>query len=190
MAVLFERTIPSRDREYRVVADLDDAAIMDDQLRMAVKGAVRQLPDGAWQEETIELTVDLGRSVIEVRVRGSGGIVATVPLNLPLPDVADFYGNGSDIAADDVIIDGALGPSAIEQIIQLIPVDPFFGCIIKGAISTAIGQTIRCWRTTRREAPAAQRVRDVGGCLREYGVRMALTFMYRVGRCTLSAGLV
>lgn len=187
MAILFERTIRSKDLEYRVIAGLDDAAIMEDQLRLSVAGSVRHLPNGEWREETIDLLVDLGRSVIEVRVRDRP--IATVPLTSPLPDITDFLGNGSDISADDMILDGELGTAAIEELIHLIPTDPFFGCIVKGAISTAIGQTIRCWRTTRREAPISQRIRDIGGCLREYGLRMALTFMYRVGRCAAFAGL-
>lgn len=187
MAILFERTIRNNDLEYRVIADLDDAAIMNDQLRLSVAGSVRQLPDGEWRKETIELLGDFGRSVIELRVRNRP--IATVPLTLPLPDITDFLGNGSDISADDMILDQALEPAVIEELIHLIPTDPLFGCLVKGAISTTIGQTIRCWRTTRREAPISQRIRDIAGCLREYGLRMALTFMYRVGRCVALAGL-
>lgn len=187
MAVLLERTIRSRDLEYRVVADLDDAAIMDNLLRVTIQGSVRRLPDGPWLEETLELTVDVERSIVEVRARDR--VIGTIPLTLPLSDVADFLGNDIDVAADDGMLEGALGPSGVEEIIHLFPADPFLGCIVKGAVSTIVGQTIRCWRTTRREAPVTQRVRDIGGCLREYGLRMALTFVYRAGRCALLAGL-
>ena len=104
-------------------------------------------------------------------------------------DAADFLGNDIDVAADDGSFESALGTSGVEEIIHLFPADPFLGCIVKSAVSTVVGQTIRCWRTTPREAPVTQRVRDIGGCLREYGLRMALTFMYRAGRCALLAGL-
>jgi hypothetical protein len=188
MAILFERTIRYRDLEYRVVAELDDAAMMNDLLRLTVQGAVRKLPDGPWAQQTLELVVDVARSLVEIRREG-GKVIATIPLTLPLPDSTDFAGNDIDVLADDKLFDGALGTSAAEELIHLIPTDPFFGCIVKGAVSTVVGQTIRCWRSTARNAPLNQRVRDIAGCLREYGLRMALTFLYRAGRCSLMAGM-
>lgn len=187
MTVLFERTIRSGDLEYRILADLDDAAISEERLRLTIEGAVRPMPDGTWAEEAIELIVDLVQSFVEIRVNER--TIATIPLTLPVPDDTDFLGNGSDVVADDVILDGALGPSAIETIIHLFPTDPFLGCIVKGAISTTVGQTIRCWRTTPPDEPVSQRLGDIRSCLREHGLRMALTFMYRAGRCTLLGGI-
>lgn len=188
MAILFERSIRYRDLEYQVVAELDDAAIMNNELRLTVQAAVRKLPDGPSVKETLELAVDVERSLVEIRREG-GKVIATIPLTLPLPDSTDFAGNDIDVAADDRIFEDALGTSAAEELIHLIPTDPFLGCIVKGAVSTVVGQTIRCWRMTARDAPLNQRVRDIAGCLREYGLRMALTFMYRAGRCSLMGGV-
>ncbi|MCS6306304.1 MAG: hypothetical protein H8K07_21975 [Nitrospira sp.] len=187
MAGLFERTIRTNDLEYRVVANFDDAAIMDNRLRLLVVGSVRKLSSGDWYEETIELVGNFERSVIELRVRGMP--IAMVPLNVPLPDINDFLGNGSDLSVDDTHIDSALGTTAIETLIHLVPTDPFLGCIIKGAVSTVVGQTIRCWRTMPTEGRIQQRIRSIGNCLREYGMRMTLTFMYRAGRCAVVAEL-
>lgn len=186
MAILFERTIPHGDREYRVAADLDDAAIMEDTLRIAIEAAVRQLPNGEWFTESVELLVSLRESSVQVLLHGKS--IATVRLNLPIDDVSDFLGNGLDILKDGRLIENEIGSAGIEDLIHMIPADPLFGCIVKSTVSTLIGQTIRCWQSTSNASSLRNRVRDIGGCLREHGVRMALTFMYRAGRCAALAG--
>lgn len=187
MSIFFERTVRQGNREYRIAADLDDAAIVDDALRIAIQAAVRDVPDGNWVEESVELVVSVRLSNVQVSVHGQ--VVATVPLNLPLDDVTDFLGNGLDILKDDGLIEHAIGPAGIEQLIHLIPADPLFGCIVKSAVSTVVGQTIRCWRASSNAKAFRDRIRDIGSCLREYGLRMALTFMYRAGRCAVLAGM-
>ena len=187
MAILFERLIRHRSTEYRVAADLDDAAIVRGALRVTVLAAVRSLPDGPWLEETLDLVVDLTRSVVEVVVNGA--VIATVPFTLPLADSVDFLGNDIDVVLDDGVIEHALGAHGIEALIHLMPADPFIGCLVKSAVSTAIGQIIRCWRSARKGGPIAELARDIGGCLREHSLRMALTFLYRAGRCAVLVGL-
>jgi hypothetical protein len=186
MAGLFERTITHRGVEYKIAADLDDAAIMEDKLVATVQASVRRLPDEVWLKETVELAVDFAQSVVEVKVRGR--VIATVPLTLPIPDSSDLLGGDIDIVADDHLFDHAIGPVAVEELIHLIPTDPLFGCFVKGAVSTVVGQIIRCWRT-RQRTPLRQLIRDIGGCLREHSPRMALTFMFRVGRCVALLGM-
>jgi hypothetical protein len=187
MAVLFERTIPYRGLEYKVSADLDDAAMMDDKLVVTVKASVRRPPDTARLQESLDLVVNIVGASIEVKARGR--LIATVPLTLPFTKAADLFGNDIDIIVDDQAIEQIIGPVGIEELIHLVPADPLLGCLLKGALSTVVGQTIRCWASTPREGTFSQRVHNVGGCLREYGLRMALTFMFRVGRCMAFLGM-
>ena len=187
MAILFERLIRHRGTEYRIVADLDDAAIGDGALRVTIQASVRSLPDGPWLEEALDLVVDLTRSLVEVVVKGR--VIATVPFTLPLADSADFLGNDIDVIVDDGVIEHAMGAHGIEALIHLIPADPFIGCIVKSAVSTAIGQIIRCWRSAPKGGPMSQLTHDIGSCLREHGLRMALTFLYRAGRCAVLVGM-
>lgn len=186
MTMLFERTISHAGREYRIIADFDDALLMEDTFRIAVRAAVRTPPDEGWQEETVEIAVNLRLSYAQVLIRGQE--IATVPLDLPLDDVSDFSGNGLDIPKDDVTIEDALGASGVERLIHLVPADPFLGCIVKSAVSTLIGQTIRCWRSVPRSESFRQMIGDTGSCLREYGLRMTMVFMYRAGRCAVLGG--
>lgn len=135
----------------------------------------------------MDLAADFARSVVEVVVKGQ--VIATVPLELPLDDVVDFLGNDIDVLADDGVIEHAIGAYGIEELIHLIPTDPFLGCIVKSAVSTTIGQIIRCWRTAPKGDSISQLARDIGSCLPEYGLRMAFTFLYRAGRCAVLVGL-
>ena len=187
MATLFERTIRRGELEYRITTDFDDAAIMDNEFRVTIEGAVRRLPAGTWRPVTLELVGNMERALIEVYAEER--LIGTIHLDLPIEEAKDLLGNGLDIEATDEIIEEELGPLAIEEIIHLIPGDPFLGCLLKGALSTVVGQTIRCWRKSSTDLAVAERIGEIGGCLREYGLRMALTFMYRAGRCTLLIGL-
>jgi hypothetical protein len=75
------------------------------------------------------------------------------------------------------------------QIAEFVPVgDPFFGCILKGVLTTAISETVRCYRPVRERQPLRDRARSVFGCLRDHHVRMVGWFLLRTGRCMITAG--
>lgn len=186
MVTLFEQTIRHGDTEYHVAADLDDAAIVDGSLSVTVKARVRSLPEGPWFDVEVELSADFSNLLVEVKV--GDRVIATVPLHLPLAKAANAVLNDIDILADAGVIEHAIGAYGIETLIHIIPTDPFLGCLIKSAVSTTIGQIIRCWGSTEKGLPISRLANSIGGCLRDYSVRMALTFMYRAGRCSILLG--
>ncbi|HEV7680920.1 MAG TPA: hypothetical protein VGO68_02270 [Pyrinomonadaceae bacterium] len=186
MVTLFERTIRHGNTEYYVGTDLDDAAIVDGSLRVSVQARVRRFPEGPWLEAKVDLVADFSNSLVEVRI--DDRVIATVPLHLPLEEAADAVLNEIDILADAGMIERAIGTYGIEELIHIIPTDPFLGCLIKSAVSTTIGQVIRCWGSTERGLSFSSMAKSIGACLREHSLRMAFTFIYRAGRCSILLG--
>ena len=149
-----------------------------------IRAGVRNAAADIWIDTTLRGEIRLFDRVIVLSHEGRE--IARLSLDLPLPDEADAAGPDIDIE-DDGVIDEAIGGYGIEEIIHLVPADPFLGCIIKGAASTAIGQIIRCWRPNRY-SPPGELVRQIRSCLRDHWRRMSWTFIYRAGRCTLLGG--
>ena len=155
MTTLIARRFVRDSTDYRSVVELDDAALVDDELTFAVACAFRSRPNGDWIERAVQGTLNADLEAIDVSL--DGRLIARVPLALPLPDSQDFHGNDVDLAHADGAVDEHLDVSAVEEFIGHIPTDPIVGCLVKGAVSTTIGQTIRCWHRTKPRAPVSAR---------------------------------
>jgi hypothetical protein len=201
---IFEKTIRHGDVEYKVEFDFDDEAIMENSATFEINASFRPISanndEDGWTEISIKGEVNWEKR--EFVLSYEGQVIGKMPLDLLVPE-SDPLGTTLDITQEDNI----LGPHfqetakaingiakdhvshAIEKGIHLLPTDPFLGCIIKGAASTAIGQIIRCWQKNREVRPYKALARRVGSCLRDHATGMLLTFMWRTGRCVLLAGL-
>ncbi len=187
MAEIFQRIIRHKGREYRIEVDFDDAAITQDSAPFEIRAAFRDLGQKDWNE--ISLTIDLRYAEGVLVVRQGEREIGRIPLDLALAPAEEPTGTDIDIDADSALIEDALGAKAVEELIHLIPSDPIFGCIVKSAVSTAVGQIIRCWRQVGKAENFKDKAYRVGACLRDYGARMALTFMWRAGRCAATLGM-
>lgn len=185
---MFYKIITHGNCQYKIEATLDDAALMDDEASIDIIASVRRKVGNVWrdwEDSNITLKVNLREQVVEVH--HDGKVIGKIPLNSEVPDAESFEGHDLDIEAEDQALEQAFEHVALEEIIQAMPVpDPILGCLIKGAVSTVVGQTIRCWRSARDyKENFAQMARSIAGCLREYGIRMAITFAYRAGKCAV-----
>jgi hypothetical protein len=87
--------------------------------------------------------------------------------------------------AEEAAIDDALAATA-ERLLGLVPADALIGCLIKGAVTTLVGQLLRCWAAIDHDN-LGQVLGDMRGCLSQHGWRMLWTFGTRWLRC--AAGL-
>ena len=84
--------------------------------------------------------------------------------------------------------DTAVG-QAIEKVhASFIAVDPVTGCLIRAGLSTSVGQIIKCKDETTTVEWTADRVRAIGGCLRENIPNMLLRAAFRAAACVFKAG--
>lgn len=187
MPILFSHTIRRTGRDYKVDFSFDDQEIMNNTAAFEIKASVKEADSDQWQDITLRIDVNLAEELLEIS--HDGRPIAKLPLNLPLNDgVADTVSDIDVNQINEKIIDEAIGRLGIEEILHLLPGDPFFGCIIKGATSTAIGQIIRCWRPNRHIRPLKDLAYRIGSCLRDNVTRMLFTFIYRTGRCAVLCG--
>lgn len=201
---IFEKTIRHGKIEYKVEFDFDEEAIMENSATFEINASFRQIPanndEDGWTKISIKGEVDWEERVFILSYEGQQ--IGKMPLDLLLPE-SDPLGSTLDIAQEDKVLDPHFHETAnaingiannhvshaIERGIHFLPADPFLGCIIKGAASTAIGQIIRCWQKNREVRPYKALARRIGSCLRDHATGMLLTFMWRTGRCVLFAGL-
>ena len=179
MERIFRKTFRRNGKDYKIQLGFDDAAIMENAARFELKAGIKDINQSDWKETTIQVDVLFDRKVIELTHEGR--TIGTIPLDFPVSDTPDAADEDIDIDAES---------TAIEELIGSIPTDPFLGCIIKGAASTAVGQIIRCWRRHHQSGGTYRELAGrIAGCLRDYAGRMLLRFMWRAGRCAVTGGL-
>lgn len=198
---IFEKTIRHGTIEYKVEFDFDDEAIMENSAKFEINASFRPISidkeEHKWTEISIEGDVNWEERVFILSYDGRQ--IGRIPLDLPVPE-SDPLGSTLDIIQEDRVlgphfqetanaINGIALAHAIETGIHFLPTDPFLGCIIKGAASTAIGQIIRCWQKHQNIRPYRALAGRIGSCLRDHATGMLLTFMWRTGRCIMFAGL-
>jgi hypothetical protein len=161
---VFETTIRLGRREYRVEAVLDDEP-KGDSVALEFVGKVREGADGQWQEARLRGTFNLQSGTVGIEVPG---------------DIVDF-------AADEIMADGIEHIiEVIQGSIKLIPTtDPILGCLIKGAASSVIVHTVRCWYEHQNVVPRMTQVRAIGECLIRNGKHILGTFGLGFGKCLL-----
>lgn len=188
--MLFDRTITRRDREYRITADLDDKALMDNDLTVVLSASYRERKQGEWSEwQTIRLTIRTDFEKRAIEVLDGDRVIARVPLDSEVPESVESEGNDLDVEGEGESLRPHIDAGIWEGIIQDVPVDMFFGCIIKGAVSTLVGQIIRCCnRVEAKTDRLREYIGEIASCLKEHGLKMAFTFVCRAGRCMVLAG--
>jgi|GEM_PF-4342632 len=199
MPRFLEKTFIDRNKEYKIELGFDDEAIMENIARFEIDGKVREIPDGEWAEVNLVMEVQFESNEIIIRRKNETRILARISLNTILPESESFEGVDIDIENDDIIIsenlldENGMNISAefAEEIISSIPTDPLIGCLVKGALSSVAGQTLRCWQVTKNieEESYKEKARSMYGCMREYSLRILLTFMYRSGKCIATLGM-
>jgi hypothetical protein len=186
MESIFQRTIRKDGRDYRVDFSFDDEAIMDEAAGFEITAGVKAATSDHWTEVTLRVEVRLASEIIVLSHNDRE--LARLRLRLPLDEGADFSGEDVDIDRDAGAIEQEIGTHVLEEIIHLIPADPFLGCLIKGAVSTAVGQIIRCWNRVSDTRPYRELAHRIVSCLRDFRSRMLFTFMWRAGRCAALGG--
>src|ERR1051325_8342835 len=182
------RSSPDRrepDFEYELALDFKEAAIMKDQLEIEVIGKRRPIGESKWEQVSLILRYDApGQSILVLageKELGCCGLekyieMARGPIESGLQELGEAAG-------------GLLGETlsySFEEMISGISVpDPVLGCLLKGAVSTVVGQTIRCYNgAKKKEHP----IRSTLRCLLEYSPRMGLVATGRALRCAMTFG--
>lgn len=207
MTKFLEKTFFNGNKEYRIELGFDDKPIMKVAAKFEIDGKVREMPEGKWAKINLVMEVQFEINEIIIKRKDDTRILARISLDTILPESESFDGIDIDIEKDDLIIsENLLDENGInisakftEELISSIPTDPLIGCLVKGALSTVTGQILRCWQTTKKAKKEAtkktkevvnqQKTRSMYGCMREYSVRMLVTFMYRSGKCIATLGM-
>jgi hypothetical protein len=164
---VFEATFAFGGREYRVEASLEDVP-SGDRIELEFIGAVRVSPEAPWEETRLTGTLDLETGKVAVEL-------AEGAVEFAAEEILD--------AGVDAIID------LIQGSIHLVPsIDPVLGCLIKGAASSVIVQTVKCWYGRREVRPRWNQVRAITDCVLDHGMDMLKSFGLGVGRCLLFLG--
>lgn len=180
-----------KDQEYQIELSLNDAAIMKNNLEIAVAGRYREIRENQWKEEIFIVRLVSEEKLIQVIFHDE--IVGTINLN----NLGDFLTETFDeletpeawTEIEGLFLDN--GGELIESAIQRIPAfDPVFGCLLKSGLSTAIGQLIECHSETRAlsmERPR-QRILGILRCLGVNSLAMAGKFTFRTLKCAAMGG--
>lgn len=177
---------------YRLEFDLDDAAIMANQIAVDVTAKVT---DANGREFAKTLTVALDFDKLEGQVLDGDKLLKKFDLGVlykKLPDW-DEYGPNNDDAVDEFgeQVNDSLG-DIVEEAISSIPVpDPIFGCLIKAGISATIGQAITCHGriNSQRIEGLIRRTRAIAGCLIQNAGGIFTRAVWRAAKCIATFGM-
>ncbi|WP_321491100.1 hypothetical protein [uncultured Hyphomonas sp.] len=181
---MFHHKVQYNGREYSIELVLSEEAVEQGKLGFEITGTVRDLDEERREPEEVKLhlEVDLQEEVIIVRHKDD--VIATIRLDHPsFEGLLEFPpGFAFSRPIEDVVF---------EEFLERIPaIDPVLGCLLRSAASTAVGQTVRCWRRWRDQVEGFRRLaRAIAGCLKTNGWRMAGVFVFRTGRCFLMGGV-
>lgn len=196
MARFLSRQFEHGGRLYHLELSVDRIAALRDELSIDI--AARSYSPGGDGGVSIQatLTLDIERREIVIEVEGKE--LGRIPLDvadIAEADEADVEG-AKDFARRawetlaEQLRDGDGNPTAetIEAIIDQIPaVDPLLGCLLKGAISASVGQTIRCYgKLEPRHETVRQKLRAIAACLGENVWGMLGRATYRALRCMVA----
>lgn len=180
-----------RDREnntYSLELDLDDAAMMEDAVSITITGTKTFAGTKTNLSVEFSVTLETREKPWQIVIRHGDTVVGTIPLPEfgPPEDVA--HGAPPDEAWNHLLslLDN---PDALEHAIASIPaVDPILGCLIKAAVSTTVGQVLRCYGEHRKLADWRAITRNVIRCLGAHSARILMTAIWRTGKCAALAG--
>ncbi|WP_084419323.1 hypothetical protein [Henriciella litoralis] len=167
--------------EYELSLDLDDQAIMEDQLSIDVIARRRHIKEAEWIEVKVTLKFEFPKPIVRVFVEDKH--IGDINLDFIRID------GGDDLGPDWDPLESAYEGTPLENAIELIPVDPVFGCLIKAGISTTLGQSIRCYDRARETHEGfRQRIRETFVCLGDSSVLMIMRATARTFRCMIMLG--
>ena len=179
----------SRERDYTIRVRVSPDAVENGQAGIVIEAIYRhrEILDGApgeWsQPQSIEVTGHWQADDHMLVLKHGDRELGRIPFD-ELPRGRE-EGEAAEALAENI----ALG-SRIEEALNAIPVlDPVLGCLLKGAVTSAAGQLIRCWYSTDPDTPSQARRRATLGCLQENGIRMMVKFAMRTGRCMVTFGM-
>lgn len=198
MARFLSRQFEHGGRLYHVELSIDRLAALRDQLTIEI--AARSYSAGGDGGVSIQasLSLDVERREIVIEVEGKElGRIPLDAVDIAEADEADVEGaEGFARRAWETLAeqlrDGDGNPAAetIEAIIGQIPaIDPLLGCLLKGAISASVGQTIRCYAQLEPEHETIrQKLSAVAACLGNNVWGMLGRATYRALRCMVAGG--
>jgi hypothetical protein len=173
---------------YSLEMDLDDAAMMEDAVSVTITGTKTFAGSKTILSVEFSVTLETREKPWQIVIRHGDTVVGTIAL----PE----FGPPDDVAHDahpdeawNHLLRLVDNPDALEHAIASIPaVDPILGCLIKGAVSTTVGQVLRCYDQHRKLSDWRAITRNVIRCLGAHSARMLMTAIWRTGRCAALAG--
>ena len=84
--------------------------------------------------------------------------------------------------------DGKIEAAIAEKVVEHFPGDPIIGCLVKGAVSAVLGQTIRCWYANRNHAETMRVIGAIYECLKGNSFKIARNFIFGSGKCIIRVG--
>ncbi len=155
------------DREYVLDLNWDDDAFVDGHIAIEMVAGWRtpgddELVESVQASVAIEPLPDQNRADLVVRI-GDKEVFRD--------DLAQLFGEDSIL--------GRFPPEAFSF------GDPILGCLIRSGISAAVGQIIDCKERTESVDWLWDRLRAIGRCLKENGVRIAARTLMRAGGCMI-----
>ncbi len=185
----------SRDNKvYEVKIAVGDIGLAAEILSFELEATVYDNETGEDHTETVGLELDFNESkgrisirdeeAYEFSLRGFNVEVDPETGNEIIPGM-DGHSEVKDTVFDRV--QEVIG-NPIERLIQSTPVpDPFIGCMIKGVVSSIVGQAMACNKMVDNNADAG-RLRQIWRCLREHAGGMGLRALWRTARCMFRLG--
>lgn len=180
-------------REYAVAVSLDDNAIMQDEGRSRVTARSRQVtpPASDWAEVSLDVVFDFARDQCCLEHDGNRfhcWPIATVSEHLMDEVIEDQVAGTMEDGVLQLVSEvlDSTDTTFAEALISAFPTDPFIGCVVKGSVSTLIGQGIRCSSRDEGADDAVRfllKARGWFGCLRKNAGKMAWTATKRTVRC-------
>jgi hypothetical protein len=198
MATLFEEKFYRDGINYRVSLSFDDGAIMNGSAKFDTIVSRQKEGDEKWNEVSVTSELNWPEKKIILTAKADSLAIQfrhEIDLTAFLPDAGDAIEKFSDEYLDG-LLDGKL-VDGVEKLIHLVPTDPLLGCLIKGSLSTLIGQIIRCWPRIRDESKNRRewkaKILNMCGmlakCLQTNSLKMLGTFTRRFLKCALFHGL-
>jgi hypothetical protein len=186
------------EQEYAIDVDVNDSALMRDELAFQVIAKQRPVPVPGqvaqdWQEVLgLSMKIDFNSRQFVVSLPNGDELGR---FTIPEGNLGDFIPEGFEFREAWDRFRELMPPldQALEAAINALPVpDPVVGCLLRAGISTLTGQAIRCINEVRRgEAPMTlpRRVGAVFRCLGRNVPSMASTATWRAIRCVAGGGL-
>ncbi len=193
MARKISQQFRSRDHVYHFEFGIDQIAALREELTIEIVATSYSIKSQQAESINASLTLDIRREEIVIEIEGDEmgriSLRAQSIAEVNEQDAEDGESVWAELIANLRQGDGAA--TAFETIMEHIPVaDPLLGCLLKGAISASVGQTIRCYQElTPEDEGVRQKLRSIAKCLGQnvWGIFRKATV--RSLKCMATGGL-